>query len=168
MLFLADYCHPFMLESVSGPVVPKHAWFYDVQVNDFILKPIMMLEETTGQTVRMRVNSFDFDVPASWFILVVDDDTKQVDTVSVTQCGSSTFKAFMMHPQLNRYELSPIQLLDLEPDGSVVHLLIPRQTLLCHPVGPSTSSGDLSLSCLIGPQDVGRHMGDLSAQELLI
>ena len=153
---------------MTGPVVPRHAWFYDATHNDFMLKPIMMLEETIGPTVKVRINTFDFYVPASWYILVVDDDTKQVDTVPITQCSSSTFKAFMMHPQLNRYELSSIQLLDLDLQGVVVHLLIPRMTLVCHPVGPTTSSKDLAMSCLIGSQDVGRYMGDKSAQELLM
>jgi hypothetical protein len=168
VLILPEYGFPYIIDAVTGPVVPRHAWFYDVLVNDFLLKPIVMLEETVGPTVKVRINAFDFFVPASWFILIVDDETKQVDTVPITQCSSSTFKAFMMHPQLNRYELSPVQLLDLDPHGSVVHLLIPRSTLICHPVGPTAASKDLSMSCLIGSQDVGRHMGDLSAQELLI
>lgn len=133
-----------------------------------MLKPIVMLEETVGPTVKVRINAFDFYVPASWYILVVDDDTKQVDTVPITQCSSSTFKAFMMHPQLNRYELSSIQLLDLDLQGTVVHLLIPRMTLICHPVGPTSTSKEFSMSCLVGAQDIGRHMSDMSAQELLM
>jgi len=127
-----------------------------------------MLEETIGPTVKVRINAFDFFVPASWYILVADEDTKQVDTVPITQCSSSSFKAFMMHPQLNRYELSSIQLLDLDLQGVVVHLLIPRMTMICHPVGPTTSSKDLSMCVLIGAQDIGRHMGDKYAQELLM
>jgi len=133
-----------------------------------MLKPIMMLEETIGPTVKVRINAFDFHVPASWYILVVDDDTKQVDTVPITQCSSSTFRAFMMHPQLNRYELSSIQLLDLDLQGTVVHLLIPRMTLICHPVGPTSSSKEFSMSCLVGAQDIGRYMSDMTAQELLM
>ena len=133
-----------------------------------MLKPIIMLEETIGPTVKVRINAFDFFVPASWYILVADEDTKQVDTVPITQCSSSSFKAFMMHPQLNRYELSSIQLLDLDLQGVVVHLLIPRMTMICHPVGPTTSSKDLSMCVLIGAQDIGRHMGDKYAQELLM
>jgi hypothetical protein len=91
-----------------------------------------------------------------------------VDTVQISQCAASNYKAFMMHPQLNRYELGDIQLLDFDPTGTVVHLLIPRLTLLCHPVGPTPGSKELSLNVLIGHQDVGKHMTDISAQELLI
>lgn len=168
MQILPDYGFPYIIDAVTGPVVPKHAWYYDAAQNDFMLKSIMMLEETTGPTVVARINGLDFKVPASWYILVVDEETKAVDTVPITQCSSSAYKAYLMHPQLNRYELAPIQLLDLDLYGVCVHLTIPRQNLILHPTGPTTSSRDLSLSCLIGPQDVGKLMGDLSAQELLI
>ena len=89
MLVLPDYGHPYIIDSVSGPVVPKYSWFYDVSLNDFVLRPIRLLEETIGTTVKVRINNFDFNVPASWNLLVVDEDTKLVDTVPITQCASS-------------------------------------------------------------------------------
>jgi hypothetical protein len=168
MIVLPEYNFPFIIDNVTGPVVPKFAWYYDVAANDFMLKPIVMLEETTGPTVLARINGTECKIPASWHILVCDEDTKTVDTVQITKCGSSGFKAFMMHPQLNRFDLADVQLLDLDLEGTVVHLLIPRLSLVCHPVGPTIDSKDLSMSVLIGPQDVGKYMGDVSAMELLI
>jgi hypothetical protein len=168
MQILPEYGFPYLIDQVTGPVVPKFAWYYDVPTNDFMMKNIVMLEETTGPTVLCRINGTELRIPASWHILVCDEETKSVDTVQITKCGSSGFKAFMMHPQLNRYGLADVQLLDLDLEGEVVHLLIPRLTLVCHPVGPTQDSGALSMSVLIGPQDVGKHMGDLSAMELLI
>ena len=73
-----------------------------------------------------------------------------------------------MHPRLNRFEAGTVQLLDLNYDGVVVHLSIPRHTMVCHPVGPTTNSKDLPMNILIGPQDIGKHMVNMSAQELLI
>lgn len=168
MLILPDYGHSYAIDDVSSVVIPKHAWFYDVQVNDFLLRPIHMLEETCGPTVVARINGTLVSVPASWYILIVDEETKTVDTVLVTQCASSAFKAYMMHPRLNRYESVNVELLDLDYKGVVVHLTIPRLTMICHPVGVTTNSKDLPMCILIGPQDIGKHMVNMSAQELLI
>ena len=55
MQILPDYGFAYIIDEVTGPVVPKHAWYYDAVHNDFMLKPIMMLEETTGPTVLVRI-----------------------------------------------------------------------------------------------------------------
>lgn len=168
MLVLPDYGFAYAIDDVAAVVIPKHAWFYDVQVNDFLLRPIHMLEETTGPTVKARINGTVLYVPASWYILIVDDETKTVDTVQITQCASAAFKAYLMHPRLNRYEAISVELLDLDYNGVVVHLTIPRLTMICHPIGSTITSKDLPMNVLIGPQDIGKHMMNMSAQELLI
>lgn len=168
MKVLADYGHAYSIDDVSSVVIPKHAWFYDMQLNDFLLRPIHMLEETSGPTVTARINGTVINVPASWFILIVDDETKTVDTVPIDRCASSAFKAYLMHPRLNRYEAAQVELLDLDYKGVVVHLTIPRLTMICHPVGATVNSKDLPMNILIGPQDIGKHMVNMSAQELLI
>lgn len=166
MIILPEYGHAFTIDDVSSVVIPKYAWFYDMQLNDFLLRPIHMLEETTGPTVTARVNGTIINVPASWYMLIVDDETKTVDTVPIDRCSS--FKAYLMHPRLNRYEAIDVELLDIDYNGSVVHLTIPRLTMICHPVGSTVNSRDLPMCVLIGPQDIGKHMGSMSAQELLL
>jgi hypothetical protein len=168
MQILPDYNFPYSIDDVTGVMIPKFAWYYDAIVNDFMLKTITMLEETTGATVVVKINNTQFNVPASWHILVVDDETKMVDTVPIAQCSSSAYQAYLMHPELNRYELSPIQLLDLLPSDECVHLTIPRQCLILHPTSTTVNNKDKVMSCLIGPHDVGKYMGDCSAMELLI
>lgn len=168
MNILPDYGYTYAIDDVSSLVIPKHAWFYDVQLNDFLLRPIHMLEETSGPTVTAKINDTVINVPASWYMLIVDDETKTVDTVQITQCANSAFKAYLMHPRLNRYEAAEVQLLDLDYNGVVVHLTIPRLSMICHPVGSTINSKDLPMSILIGPQDIGKHMVNMSAQELLI
>lgn len=167
MQILPEYNHAYNITSVSEPIVPRHAWYYDALLNDFMLRPLLMLEETTGPTITAKINGELLRIPANWYILMVDDDTKMVDTLSIDRAAGSGYKAFMMHPDLSRYELADVQLLDLEKSESVVHLLVAKQQLVCHPVGETATSKGLQMSVLIGPQDVGRHMGDLTAIDLL-
>lgn len=166
MQILPDYNHSYHIGSVSEPIIPRYAWYYDALLNDFMLRPLLMLEETTGPTITAEINGEILKVPANWYILMVDDDTKMIDTLPINRAAGSGYKAFMMHPSLSRYELADVKLLDLTQDA-VVHLLISKQQLVCHPVGTTKSSKSLPMCILIGPQDVGRHMGDLTAIDLL-
>lgn len=171
MLILPDYGFPFTIDDVNGPVIPKHSWFYDAELNDFLLRPIRLLEETTGPTVKARINGFTFDVPASWNLLVVDEDTKLVDTVQITQCSSSNYLAFLTHPEASGYMLSKVVLLDLEMKKSCVHVMIPRMHMMLHPVGPvkdDHKGTNHNYSCLLSPQDLGKHMIGMTAMELLV
>ena len=167
MLFLADYGFPFIIDSVTGPVVPKHCWYYDAELNDFLLRPIRLLEETTGATVTVEINKFTFKVPASWNLLVVDEETKLVDTVQISNCTSSNYLAFLVYPDgKSTYDLSPVILKDLSMKEACVHVMIPRMHALLHPVGPQPN-GTKPLSCLLSPQDLGKHMIGMTAMELL-
>lgn len=177
MLILPEYGFPHLIDNVSGPVVPKFSWFYDASVNDFLLRPINLLEETQGPTVRVRINGFDFNVPVSWNLLIVDEDTKMIDTVPITQCASSNYLALLMHPEMHDYYTSPVVLLDLIPRDTCTYVMIPRMHMTLHPVGQlpeSTHSirnemrADLSYCCLLTPQDLGKHMGNMTAMELIL
>ena len=176
MVILPEYNFPYLIDSVNGPVVPKFSWFYDVEINDFMLKPIRLLEETIGATVSVKINDFILDIPASWNLLVVDDETKMVDTIPITQCSAAGYKAFMMHPDTNDYHVSPITLLDLKMKGSCTHVMIPKMNMMLHPVGPipvtpyssRTHRVDLSYCILLSPQDLGKHMTGMTAIEVTL
>lgn len=134
-----------------------------------MLRPLRLLEETSGATVSVMINASTFDVPASWNLLVVDEETKMVDTVLISQCSSSSYLAFLMHPDLSRYVLSPVVLLDLHMNRSCVHVTIPKLHMMLHPVGPvKDHKSNLSFSCLLSPQDLGKKMHGMTAMEVLI
>lgn len=171
MQILTDYLHPYNIGEVSGPITPKHCWFYDVEHNDFMLRAIRLLEETTGPTVRVRINGSEFDVPASWNMLVVDEETKMVDTVQITQCNSSNYMAFTMHPSESTYSLQTITLLDLYMKESCTHVMIPRMNMMLHPIGTvknERKNTAYDYSCLLSPHDLGKYMIGMTAMEVLL
>ncbi len=171
MLILPDYGHPFPIDDVNGPIAPKHSWFYDVEVNDFLLRPIRFLEETVGPVVKTMINGFRFDVPASWNLLVVDEETKLIDTLQISQCGSSNLKALLVRPDQNDYVLSPVVLIDLVMQEVCVHTMIPRMHMMLCPAGTYQNDRrrtNLSYSCLLSPQDLGKHMVGMTVMEVLL
>lgn len=170
MIVLPEYGYPYAIDSVSEPIVPKYTWFYDTALNDFVLRPIRLLEETTGPAVLVQINNSQFMVPASWYLLVVDETTKLVDTVQIAECKSDSYEAFLMHPDESSYSTAPIALIDLSMQESCVHVMIPKQHMMLHPVGKVAgwNKSDRSYSCLLSTQDVGKNMNSMTAMEVLI
>lgn len=176
MQVLPDYGHPYLVDDVSGPVVPKFSWFYDVSLNDFVLRPINLLEETQGPTVKVRINNFEFNVPASWNLLIVDEETKMVDTVPITQCSSSSYSALLMHPETHDYHVSSVVLVDLMLKETCTYVMIPRMHMMLHPCGKLSASNfsrnskkvDLDYCCLLTPQDLGKYMNEMTAMEIIL
>lgn len=174
MYVLPEYSHAYNITDVSEPVMAKFSWFYDASLNDFVLRPINLLEEAQGATIRVRINNFEFNVPAFWNLLIIDDETKMIDTVPISQCASSNFSALLMHPDTHDYHISPVVLVDLYPSEICTYVMIPRLHMMLHPVGTlsnvsrQSKKADLSYCCLLTPQDLGKHMGNMSAMELIL
>jgi hypothetical protein len=176
LIILPEYSFPYVVDNVSGPVVPKFSWFYDVSLNDFVLRPINLLEETFGTSVRVRINNFDFNVPESWNLMIMDEETKMIDTVPITQCASSNYLALLMHPETHDYHTSPVTLLDLIVKDTCTYVMIPRMHMMLHPVGQLSASNfsknskkvDLSYCCLLSPQDLGKYMDNMTAMEVIL
>lgn len=172
MEILADYGHPYVIDSVTSPITPRYCWFYDIELNDLLLRPINLLEETSGEVVLVKINNKEFYIPVSWNLLIIDEDTKLVDTVQITKCGSSNYKALLLHPDESAYQTEPVVLLDLLPYESCSHVMIPKQHMMLHPVGQIKKSNvkrvNVNYSCLLTPQDLGKYFHGLTAMEILV
>lgn len=80
-----------------------------------------------------------------------------------------------MHPDVQDYATAPVVLLDLIPRESCVHVMIPKFTMMLHPVGQVTRNqlnrgkkSDLPYCCMLSPQDVGKYMNQVSAMEIVL
>lgn len=167
MLIITEYNHPYQIADLTAPIVPKFNWIFSTELMDFSLSPIMYLEETTGAALKIMINKFAFEVPASWNILVVDETTMMVDTIPVADCSTKSYKAFLFCPTSMNLFLDDIKFIDFIPHTSLCHTSIPKNSMICHPVGPNDKKEEEQLSCLLGPYDLWRLMQDITAKELL-
>lgn len=162
MLVLPDYGKPYMIDSLTAPVVIKHNWIFHGPTTDFMLSPITYLEETTGAAVKVRINNSEFWIPATWLILVTDRETFQIDTVSIQSCASTKHIAFSFSPDEMKLRTLDIMIVDYAEEMSLVHPMINKGTALVCPVGPTTQGvgKPLQLSVVIGPHDLYKHLTD--------
>ena len=160
MLILPDYARPYMIDSLTAPVVVKHNWIFNAAITDFMLSPITYLEETTGAAIKVRINNSEFWVPSTWNILVTERETYQIDTVGIQACASTEHLAFSFSPDEMKLRTLEIMVIDYAEKMSLVHPMINKGTALVHPVGPApvSLSKPLHLSVVIGPHDLYKHL----------
>ncbi len=166
MQVLPDYSKPYIIDSLTAPVVIKHNWIFNAPACDFMLNPITYLEETTGGAFKVRINGTEFWMPATWFILVTDTETYQIDTVSIQSCASKKHLAFSFSPDEMNLRTLDVMILDAcDPDKgaepmSFVHPMISKATALVHPVGPSNARFGKThqLSVVVGPHDLYKYL----------
>lgn len=161
MLILPDYCKPYALDSLTDPVVVKHNWMFHAPQVDFFLTPISYLEETSGAATKVRINNSEFWIPSTWFILVVDLDTYQIDSVSINSCASTNYSAFSFSPSELTVRTLDVRVLDFCDDMSLVHPMISKGYAMVHPVGPAPwakGGQEEHISVVIGPHDLYKHL----------
>lgn len=167
MLFLSDLNKPYIVDSLSQPMVVRHHWVFSAHMLDFKIANISYLEESSGPAVKLKINNFGFYVPSTWNILIVDDDTYQVDTIPVTSCSNYKCHAFGMSPTDSKMRLLEVSIEDFEPKMSLIHPMIQRATGLCHPVGVvQDRQKETDVCVVVGPFDLhkwlnGKTVGDL-------
>lgn len=162
MLILPDYNKPYLIDSLTAPVVVKHHWIFNAPMTDFTLSPITYLEETTGAAIKVRINNSEFWIPATWNILVTEKETYQIDTVGIQACASAKHLAFNFSPEEMKLRTLDINVIDYVDHMSLVHPMINKGNALVHPVGPSPINvgKPLQLNVVIGPHDLYKYLAN--------
>jgi hypothetical protein len=172
MLFLSDVNKPYIVDSLTQPIIPKYHWIFSAHMLDFTLAPMQYLEESSGPAIELIINDFPFYVPASWNILIVDEYTYQIDTIPVTACANAKSYAFSMSPIDSKIRKFEITIGDFKPNMSLVHPMIQRATGLCHPIGTTPdrikdANIDVDVCCIIGPFDLHKWLNNKIAGDIL-
>ncbi len=106
-------------------------------MRDFTLAPLNVLEEIVCPTVVLRIEGFEFAVPATWNILVFDRDTTQLDTVELSEAGGREFTAMVYGPKLSAPYAGKVSVVDYFIERRNVNPALNKHQMLCHPIGPN-------------------------------
>lgn len=170
MLIFTDYSRPLIVDSLDTPLVTRYHWVLSGSMKDFKLSTIPYIEETKGPSIEVMVEGFTFVLPASWNILVIDDETTTIDTVPISNCATGSHKVLLMSAMDSKIRKGEIKVLDLHPVYSCFHPMVAKGTMLCHPIGPEVRRDEVEniLNVMIGPHDLySKYLKDMSAAELL-
>jgi len=138
MLIFDNNNKAVLLDSIYTPTLADHFWVLDFQMMDYTLAPLLVLEETISPSITIRIKGFDFQLPANWNLLVADDETMQLDVVTVAELAGREFKALTYGPSKLMAELETVSVVDYTPTRKNVGPSLNKHQMLCHPISPDS------------------------------
>lgn len=136
MLIFDSENKPILLDSIHTPTITDHMWVLDMNLMDFTLAPLLVLEEIPTPIIVVRIKGFEFPLPAEWNMLVYDIETHQIDVVEVKETVGRVFTALVYGPKKANFAPGTVMATDYYPDMRIVAPSLNKHQMLCHPIGP--------------------------------
>lgn len=125
---------PIIIDSLYTPIVEDHIWVLDLEINDFTLTPLAMLQEIVCSSISLQVNGVDMILPANWFMLVYDEETTMLDVVQISELSGRPFRAFTYGFKDIMATSSHVRTIDYHPQFINVVPSLNKKQMLCHPI----------------------------------
>lgn len=134
MLTFNEHNEIVVLESIYTPLLTKYCWITDLVEKDFHLMEIKLLEEMVGPCVTIKVGGLTFDVPAGWYMLVMSDETSDVDLVKMYDLLRGDFTTMVCGPNQHKVQSARVSVVDYKESASIVTPRLSKNQMLCHPI----------------------------------
>lgn len=126
------------IDSIVDPILTDTFWVLDLKMQDFTLTPLQSIEEMTSSAIRLNIDGFEFVVPTTWNVLIIDPDTSQLDIVDVSHIPGVDFSAFVYGHTHNNVRPKNITATQYYPSYVSTYPILSKDQMLCHPIAPST------------------------------
>ena len=150
MVIFDDHSRPILLDNINSPVLTDHFWVLDLAEQDFMLTPLDILEEIRCPSVKVRVENFEFVVPANWSVLVYDVETSMLDSAQLSESAGRDYQAFVYGAHQSTATSGRIEVVDYYTEHKNISPSLNKHQMLCHSIGPDTWIN-------IGPSDPYRR-----------
>ncbi len=134
MLIFDENSLPIVIDNLYDPILTKYFWVLDLTIMDFTLTPLVMLEESVCSSIQLTINGFSFILPASWNILVYDQDTSQLDIIELAEATGREFTALVYGPNNITYASGIISITNYFVEHKNIGPSLNKPQLLCHPI----------------------------------
>jgi hypothetical protein len=168
MLILTEVGKSYDIDSFTAPLNVSHFWTFSGHMLDFKLEEIKFLEEIVGQTVRLKVGNSEFDIPASWHIMIVDKETYTIDMIPITQCASFDQDVLLFAPNDSKLKTAKVNIIDYKPAAMCIAPEIPKGSAMILPVLKDEMHGKTHLySIIVGGHDLYRWISSKTVGDIL-
>ena len=135
MLYFGEDNRVHKIESIETVPDSKYFWVLNLKERDFMLKQLAVLETRVLPLVTVKTPSgITFDLPASWYVLIVDLDTTQIDVVRLSMIGGKLYDIFTFGPDMLKPTTSHLQIIDYKQSGEFTTCSINSHEMLCHAI----------------------------------
>jgi hypothetical protein len=119
-----------------APTVVEYFWVLDLNILDYKLTPLMVMEEVVAPTLEIMIGGFRFCLPSNWNILVVDEDSMVLDVIELSEVAGREFRALVYGPNMPTATSEIITVTDFHPSFTNVGPALNKHQMLCHPIRP--------------------------------
>jgi hypothetical protein len=133
VLIVDDSLKAYILESVHVPTKSSHFFILDLQMLDFTLTPLEVLEEVNCPALVLNIENYEFALPSHWNVLIIDEDTSQLDIVTVDELAGKEFTLFAYDNERSYGYGIPVRVVNYLVDCHHVNPSLNRHHMLCHP-----------------------------------
>ena len=138
MLILDENSKTTILDSVTTPLPVDFIWVLDLNMMDYTITPLIMLEEVVAPTSTLEVNGFQFKIPSLWHILVVSEENTQIDTIHIGKELAGKYHTILIYGSAcSMVGFGHVKVVDYEPIGYNYVPSLSKHQMLCHPIGPN-------------------------------
>ena len=140
MLIFDDNNRTIILENVYTPTPTDYMWVLDLQIMDYTLAPLLVLEEIVCPSIKVRIRGFEFFLPANWNMLVFSEETSELDVVEISELAGREFTSFIYdisEPNITRYTPGVVTVIDYSSEYVNVGPSLNKHQMLCHPISPT-------------------------------
>lgn len=138
MLIFDDNSKAIIIESIYTPTLSDAFWVLDLEMMDFTVTPLLTLEEIVSPSITLQIAGFSFQLPATWNMLVVDEETSQLDLIESSRLAGKNFSSFSYGPNQWNFSAFPITVTDFSPRHVHTGPSLNKHQMLCHPIGPES------------------------------
>lgn len=161
MLIFDENVKPIILESIYTPIVTDSYWVLDLNILDFKLSHLAILEQIDSPTFIVSIDGFDFPLPTTWNILVADEESMVLDVIQLREAAGKAFKALVYGPSHSIPKVSEIVIKSYYPNFPNVGPSLNKHQMLCHPVAPE------SWICISGSDTYNKYLKDKVVGDLI-
>ena len=126
-----------MLNCIDSVNVTERYWALDLELFDFRLVPLILLQQETSPGLTLSIKGFEFVVPASWNILVYSEETHELDVVEIKNLAAKEFYAYVGGPDVNNLRSEIIKVVDYTPSYEHTYPALEKSIMLSHPISPT-------------------------------
>lgn len=137
MLIFDDTSSTILIDDIYSPTLTEHVWVLDLEMMDYTLAPLLLMEEITCPSITLEVFGYAFILPANWYVLIYDTETTQLDTVCVADLAGREFTALSYGPHRSSVISAKITVVDYSSNHKNVGPSLNKHQMLCHPVAPN-------------------------------
>lgn len=137
MVLLDEDNNSVILSGLQTPLKSNYFWILDLQLVDFTLTPIKIIEEYWGPTISIEVEDVIITVPKKWHILITDPEISSLDILEINKLSRQPYSVVVYDNERSIAYGTTVKVIDYQNYGMVINPSLNRHHMFCHPISNS-------------------------------